>query len=98
MDFLINCQWLTHNIANKGFSGVRRFVARFNFLCTLTGNRPQSLTGHIVNVIGHSKKKRMLTENREELSGFLVELTNMLRQINFIFELLLKDSLFANFV
>ena len=40
----------------------------------------------------------MLTENREELSGFLVELTNMLRQINFIFELLLKDSLFANFV
>ena len=38
----------THNIANKGFSGMRRFVARFNFLCTLTGNRPQSLTGHIV--------------------------------------------------
>jgi len=48
--------------------------------------------------MGHSKKKRMLTENREEQSGFLVELTNMLRQINFIFELLLKDSLFANFV
>ena len=38
----------THNIANKGLSGMRRFVARFNFSCTLTGNRPQSLTGHIV--------------------------------------------------
>jgi hypothetical protein len=39
----------THNIANKGFIGMRRFVARFNVLCTLIGNRPQSLTGHIVN-------------------------------------------------
>jgi hypothetical protein len=44
-----NRQCLTHNIANKGFSGIRRFVARLNFSCTLTGNRPQSLTGHIVN-------------------------------------------------
>ena len=44
-----NGQRTTHNIANKGFSGMRRFVARFNFLCTLIGNRPQSLTGHIVN-------------------------------------------------
>jgi len=26
-----------------------RFVARFNVSCTLIGNRPQSLTGHIVN-------------------------------------------------
>ncbi len=40
---------LTHNIANKGFSGMRRFVARVNFSCILIGNRPQSLTGHIVN-------------------------------------------------
>jgi hypothetical protein len=48
-------QQLTHNIANKGFSGMRRFEARFNFCCTLIGNRPQSLTGHIVNVIGHLK-------------------------------------------
>ena len=38
----------THNIANKGFSGMRMYVARFNFLCILIGNRPQSLTGHIV--------------------------------------------------
>jgi hypothetical protein len=27
---------------------MRRFVARFNFSCTLIGNRPHSLTGHIV--------------------------------------------------
>src|SRR5690606_8867559 len=27
---------------------MRRFVARFNFSCNLTGNRPQTLTGHIV--------------------------------------------------
>ena len=38
----------THNIANKGFSGMRGFVARFNFSCTLIENHPQSLTGHIV--------------------------------------------------
>ncbi len=37
---------LTRGIANKGFRGMRRVVARFNFLCNLTGNRPQSLTGH----------------------------------------------------
>ena len=36
----------THNIANKGFSGMRGFVARFSFSCNLTGNRPHSLTGH----------------------------------------------------
>ena len=39
----------THNIANKGFSRMRRFLARINFSCTLIGSRPQSLTGHIVN-------------------------------------------------
>jgi hypothetical protein len=38
----------THNIANKGFSGMRKLVARFKVSCTLIGNRPQSLTGHIV--------------------------------------------------
>ncbi len=30
----------THNIANKGFSGIRRFVDRFNFSCTLIGHSP----------------------------------------------------------
>ena len=39
-------QPLTSGIANKGFSGMRRVVARFNFSCNLIGNRPQSLTGH----------------------------------------------------
>ena len=39
-------QAVTHGIANKGFSGMRRVVARFNFTCNLTGNHPQSLTGH----------------------------------------------------
>ena len=47
----------THNIANKGFSGMRRFVARFNFSCNLIGNHPQSLTGHIVNVSHNLKLK-----------------------------------------
>ena len=36
----------TRGIANKGFSGMRRLVARFNFLCALIGNLTQSLTGH----------------------------------------------------
>ncbi len=30
-------QQLTHNIANKGFSGMRRFVVRFNLSSTLIG-------------------------------------------------------------
>jgi len=41
-------QCTTHNIAKKGFRGMRRVVARFNFSCNLIGNRPQSLSGHIV--------------------------------------------------
>jgi len=42
---------LTRGIANKGFSGMRRFVAHFNFSCNLTGNHPQSLTGHTATVV-----------------------------------------------
>lgn len=53
----------THNIANKGFSGMRRFVARFKVLCTLIGNRPQSLTGHIVTVSGQHKKSHIVQYN-----------------------------------
>jgi len=48
----------THNIANKGFSGMRKFVARFNFSCTLIGIRPQSLTGHIVKRYRQVKQKQ----------------------------------------
>ena len=35
---------------------MRRGLARFNASCNLIGNRPQSLTGHIVNVTKHAKK------------------------------------------
>jgi hypothetical protein len=35
-------------IANKGFNGMRRYVARFNISCTLIGNLPQSLSGHML--------------------------------------------------
>lgn len=41
----------THNIANKGFGGIRRFVARSNFLFNLIGNHTQSLTGHTETVM-----------------------------------------------
>jgi hypothetical protein len=40
----------TRGIANKGFRGMRRVAARFNFSCNLTGNHPQSLTCHTANV------------------------------------------------
>jgi len=30
-----------HNIANKGFGGVRRFVVRFILSCNLIRNRPK---------------------------------------------------------
>jgi len=46
----------TRGIANKGFSGMRRVVVRFNFSWNLTGNRPQSLTGHTATVMGKFKK------------------------------------------
>ena len=39
---------------------MRRFVARFNFSCTLIGNRPQSLTGHIVKRYGQFKNYTMI--------------------------------------
>ena len=48
----------TRGIANKGFSGIRKVVARSNFSCTLIGNRPQSLTGHTATVSSHLKKDR----------------------------------------
>ena len=42
---------------------MRRFVARFEFSCNLKGNRPQSLTGHIVNV----RSKRQKADNKSFL-------------------------------
>jgi len=35
---------LTKCKCHKGFRGMRKVVARFNFLCNLTENHPQSLT------------------------------------------------------
>ncbi len=35
-----NNQGITRGIANKGFSGIGRVIARFSFSCTLIGNRP----------------------------------------------------------
>jgi hypothetical protein len=46
------------HIAKKGSSGMRKVVARFNFSFNLIGNWPQSLTGHIVNVMAHYKKNK----------------------------------------
>jgi hypothetical protein len=43
---------MTHNIANMGFRGLRRFVARIRFLCNRIVTFPKTLTGHIV-VIGN---------------------------------------------
>ena len=40
-------QQVTHGIANKGFSGMRKVIIRFNFYCILIENRPQSLTCYI---------------------------------------------------
>ena len=37
---IINHDRTTHNIANTGFSGMRRFEARFNFSYTLIGKKP----------------------------------------------------------
>ena len=36
-------------MANKDFSGIRRFVELLNYSCILLGNRSLSLTGHTAN-------------------------------------------------
>jgi hypothetical protein len=36
---------------------MRRFVARFNYSCTLIGNRPQSLTGHAADRLAANNLK-----------------------------------------
>lgn len=51
----IKAERTTRGITNKGFSGLRKVVARFNFSCTLTGNRPQSLIGNTAAVMGKAK-------------------------------------------
>jgi hypothetical protein len=45
---------ITRGIAYKGFSSMRKVLARFNFSCTLILIRPQSLTGHTATVRVHN--------------------------------------------
>jgi hypothetical protein len=59
-----NRQLPTYNIANKGFSGMRKVAARFNFSCIMIGNRPQSLTGHFVKRYKQWYKTTILTVNK----------------------------------
>lgn len=40
-----------NGIANKSFSGIRKFVAFFNFLFNLIGNHPRFFTGISTNII-----------------------------------------------
>lgn len=42
----------TRNIANNGFIGIQRVVARFNFSCASTGNHSQSAPNHILGPLG----------------------------------------------
>ena len=52
-----NRQLPIHNIVNKGFCDMRRFVAcPLHFSCNRIDNRPQSLTVHIVNRYRKFKK------------------------------------------
>ena len=47
-------QLLTRGIANKGFTDLRKEVARINFFNVRLGRRPQPLTGHTSNVMCHA--------------------------------------------
>jgi len=58
-----NKRSITRGIANKGFSSIRRVLARFNFSCSLTGNHPQSLTGHTTNVVSHFRRPITMSKN-----------------------------------
>ena len=62
-------------IANKGFSGLRRFVVRFNFSCNLTGNLPQSLTGHTATVMCNFNEPTKSTNMKKAILASLLFLT-----------------------
>jgi hypothetical protein len=53
---------VTRGIANKGFSGMRKVVARFNISCNLIGNRPHSLTGHTATVSHNNEETNQQME------------------------------------
>ena len=69
----------THNIANKGFSGMRRFVARFNFSCNLIGNHPQSLTGHTAKLLG------MILKYCESISNYFTKELDLKKVMKTVF-------------
>lgn len=52
-------QAVTRGIANKGFSGMRRFEAITNFSCNLVGNHPQSFTGHTNSYLCRKKVEKI---------------------------------------
>lgn len=50
---------------------MRRFVARFNFLCTLIGNRPQD--GHPFSIAEMLIEKGYEFSNQQTIQGDLLE-------------------------
>lgn len=48
MDFLIKCQWLTHNIKQLGFSGLRGFGSRASAFLGGYERAPKTQPFHIV--------------------------------------------------
>ena len=49
---------------------MRRVVVRFYFSCNLTGNRPQSLTGHTANVTDNTKWIAKVINNNDLAISF----------------------------
>jgi len=96
---LNNAQPTTNNIASKGFRGMRRFVARFNFCCTLIGNRPQLATFHMLSVMHHAKECKMdYFVNVKDLNQLTLILTMMWGKIQYIgLSMILADSIPDNF-
>lgn len=60
----MKAQLATYNTADKGFGFARRFLARFSFLGNI-GNRHQSLTGKLSNVMQHFRKD-LLTARQQD--------------------------------
>jgi len=61
---------------------MRRVLARFNFSCNLTGNLPQSLTGHTATVIAHFRKKKLTLYCLLSYIYYICELKNKINMLN----------------
>ena len=77
-------QAVTHGIANKGFSGMRRVVAGFNFSCNLIGNR---------FVIPHDTIPSNVTANVKKTPTYNETYTDWIIEF-FFFELFLSNERF----